>query len=81
MSVGSKLMWVLFLFKSREMKLRPLVHSNTVIPSISATVDAGVKRMCVKSFMVKYSTEEKGKEQLAIKVAGTSLPVLRTIFF
>lgn len=61
-SVGSKLMLVLFLFK--EMKPCPLVHSNTVIPYISATVDADVKRMIDKSFMVNRSTEEKGKDHL-----------------
>lgn len=63
------------------MKLHRLVHSNTVIPSISGTVDVGVKRVCVKSFLVKYSTEEKGKDHLVIKVAGTSLLVLRTSLF
>lgn len=62
MLVGSKLMMVLFLFK--EMKPCPSVHSNTVIPSIRAMVDAGVKRRIVKSFMLNHSIEEKGKEHL-----------------
>lgn len=76
--MDSKLMMV-FLFK--EMKPCPSVHSNTVIPSISATVDADVKRRIVKSFMLNHSTEDKGKDHLVIKVAGLPLLVLRTILF